>query len=162
MKRKLLCLLLAIGMILSCILPAWATEQEETEETTPVILETVEINSVEDFLTFAQNCTLDSWSQDKIFILNTDVSLAGKDLCGMSLVNGFHYKIGILVSARVHGRAHIYGVKLAAFESFDCFFDIAGSESACKDEGSLTILDLAPVKLLTAAFSGIKHDHIGR
>ena len=98
MKRKLLCLLLAIGMILSCILPAWATEQEETEETTPVILETVEINSVEDFLTFAQNCTLDSWSQDKIFILNTDVSLAGKDFLPIATFGGIFEGNGHTVS----------------------------------------------------------------
>jgi len=98
MKRKLLCLLLAIGMILSCILPALATEQEETEETPPVILETVEINSVEDFLSFAQNCTLDSWSQDKIFILNTDISLGGKDFLPIATFGGIFEGNGHTIS----------------------------------------------------------------
>ena len=76
MKRKLLSFILVMCLLLGCALPAFA---EETEEITsaPVCTEVIEINSTEDFLGFAQNCTLDVWSQDKLVSLNANISLAG-------------------------------------------------------------------------------------
>lgn len=90
MKRKLLCLLLATLVLIGCTIPVLATESEaEAEETTaPVITETVAINSREDFLEFAKNCRLDSWSQGKLFVLNTDISLAGTDFLPIPTFGG--------------------------------------------------------------------------
>ncbi len=39
----------------------------------------VEINTVEDFLKFTENCYIDSWSNDKIVMLKSDISLDGVD-----------------------------------------------------------------------------------
>lgn len=41
---------------------------------------TVYINSAEDFVLFAENCKLDSYSRGKTFILNTDISFASSDV----------------------------------------------------------------------------------
>lgn len=41
---------------------------------------TVYINSAEDFVSFAENCKLDSYSRGKTFILNTDISFASSDV----------------------------------------------------------------------------------
>ncbi|MBQ6999466.1 MAG: hypothetical protein IJN67_00290 [Oscillospiraceae bacterium] len=75
MKRKLLSFILVICILFGCTLPAFAQEEETAD--LPVYTETIEINSTEDFLAFARNCTLDVWSQDKLVSLNTDISLAG-------------------------------------------------------------------------------------
>lgn len=74
MKRKLLSFILVICILFGCTLPAFAQEEETAD--LPVYTETIEINSTEDFLAFARNCTLDVWSQDKLVSLNTDISLA--------------------------------------------------------------------------------------
>lgn len=44
-----------------------------------ISIETIEINSVEDFLAFADNCHLDSWSANKIVTLQQDIDLSGID-----------------------------------------------------------------------------------
>ena len=90
MKRKLLCLILAAVVLIGCTIPVLATESEaETEETAiPVFTETIAINSREDFLEFAKNCRLDSWSQGKLFVLNTDISLAGIDFLPIPTFGG--------------------------------------------------------------------------
>ncbi|MBP0957187.1 MAG: hypothetical protein J5997_07465 [Oscillospiraceae bacterium] len=41
---------------------------------------TVYINSAEDFVSFAENCRLDSFSRGKTFILNADISFASSDV----------------------------------------------------------------------------------
>lgn len=75
MKCKLLSFILVICILFGCTLPAFAQEEETAD--LPVYTETIEINSTEDFLAFARNCTLDIWSQDKLVSLNADISLAG-------------------------------------------------------------------------------------
>ena len=47
----------------------------DTEETAPT--ETIEINTVEDFKKFADNCHLDSWSVNKVISLQKDIDLSG-------------------------------------------------------------------------------------
>jgi len=90
MKRKLLCLLLAALILLGCTVPVLATESETEPEDTevPVFTETIAINSQEDFLEFAENCRLDSWSQGKLLVLNTDISLAGTDFLPIPTFGG--------------------------------------------------------------------------
>lgn len=57
----------------------------ETEET---IQEIIEINSVKDFLAFAANCSLDSWSADKRVLLNTDISLSDTEFDSIPVFTG--------------------------------------------------------------------------
>ena len=95
--RRLFAWLLACALALTLALPGavWAvgddaepaaeaetesvdtqTASETTEET---VEDTVHIGSTEEFLEFAENCTLDSWSQGKRFILDCDLSLEDTD-----------------------------------------------------------------------------------
>lgn len=55
-----------------CVLTLSAAAAE-----TPV--QTVYIDSAEQFVQFAENCALDTWSQGKTFVLRTDISLADID-----------------------------------------------------------------------------------
>ena len=42
-------------------------------------MQTVYLDSAEEFAAFAKNCSLDTWSQGKTFILRADISLSGVD-----------------------------------------------------------------------------------
>ena len=53
------------------------TAAADTTEDTVIDIETIEINTVEDFLAFADNCHLDSWSANKIVSLKQDLDLSG-------------------------------------------------------------------------------------
>lgn len=80
MKRNLLSLLLAAALILGCAVPSFAEETQQEESS--LFTETITIETAEDFLLFAQNCILDTWSRNKKVLLMADISLAGSDfLC---------------------------------------------------------------------------------
>ena len=68
MKRKYLAALLALTLLFGLSMPAAAEELLDTPET-------IHITSAEEFLTFAENCVLDSWSQNKQVLLTADISL---------------------------------------------------------------------------------------
>lgn len=53
------------------------TTAEDAAEEAVIDIETIEINTVEDFLAFADNCHLDSWSANKIVSLKQDLDLSG-------------------------------------------------------------------------------------
>lgn len=53
------------------------TTAEGAAEEVIINIETIEINTVEDFLAFADNCHLDSWSANKIVSLKQDLDLSG-------------------------------------------------------------------------------------
>lgn len=82
MKRKIFSIFLSLLLLLSCISPALAAEE------TDVTREIIEIKSAEDFLSFAKNCTLDTWSQGKEFHLTADISLAGMDFTPIASFGG--------------------------------------------------------------------------
>lgn len=79
------------------------TTSEETISTEPVY-EEVSIDSLEDFLAFARDCRLDSFSQNKIFYLNADIDLTGTQFesipifCGSFVGNG-HSISGLQLTA---------------------------------------------------------------
>ncbi len=54
-----------------------AEEAAETTEEESVPTVTIEINTVEDFKKFADNCHLDSWSVNKVISLQKDLDLSG-------------------------------------------------------------------------------------
>ena len=108
MKRKLLSLLLAGILVLGCAIPAFAEEAETAEETeeVSVVMETIEIQTAEEFLVFARNCILDTWSQNKQVVLTADISLAGKDFqpiatFGGSFEGNGHTISGLLVADEI-------------------------------------------------------------
>ena len=63
MTKRIFCLLFSIFLLASAMLPVFATEEEETATQTEVVT-TLFIGSAEGFLSFAENCRLDSYSRD--------------------------------------------------------------------------------------------------
>lgn len=76
--RLLLSLLFAFALTLSAL-----AADEESEET-----EILRIGSVEDFLAFAENCRLDSYSMGLTVELDCDVDLTGEDFDGIPWFGG--------------------------------------------------------------------------
>lgn len=63
---RLFPILLAVWILTSLVLPAWATEES-----------TVTISNVADLQRFGKNCALDTWSQGKTVTLTADLDLSG-------------------------------------------------------------------------------------
>ena len=57
--------------------------EDEIAASVPVAIETIKISTAEDFLEFANNCKLNTWSDNKEVILTDDISLVGKDFYGI-------------------------------------------------------------------------------
>ena len=79
------------------------TESADTEAAAETVEETVHIGSTEEFLEFAKNCTLDSWSQGKRFILDCDITLEDTDfepipVFGGIFIGGGHTIRGLSIS----------------------------------------------------------------
>ncbi|WP_317853878.1 hypothetical protein [Chakrabartyella piscis] len=64
---------LAVLLLLQLIAPSLVLAVE-TEE-----VETISISNVEEFLTFAKNCTFDQYSAEKTFVLTADIDLTGSE-----------------------------------------------------------------------------------
>lgn len=77
MKRKITSLLLAVTVLFGCAQRVFADETPTAPEEDTLLRQTVTIQTAEDFLLFAKNCQLDTWSQDKEVLLTADISLAG-------------------------------------------------------------------------------------
>ena len=56
-----------------------AAARTESEALPQITEEAIHIAGVEDFLSFAESCTLDTWSQDKVFVLDCDLDLSGRE-----------------------------------------------------------------------------------
>ena len=97
MKRKLFAAAMALLLLTGLCPNAFAAELEETEP------EVLRIGSAEDFLAFAENCALDSWSQGAQVQLLADISLEGTDFApiptfGGSFDGGGHTISGLSVT----------------------------------------------------------------
>lgn len=90
MNKRILSFLVMAVLIFSLFVPVYATETEEpTEETVEeIVARTLTIASVEDFLKFAQNCRLDSYSQNLEVILESDIDLSGVPFEGIPHFSG--------------------------------------------------------------------------
>ena len=86
MMKRLLSILLCAGLLLSCVFPVFAkeTDKKEAEETKTVLT----IKTVADFLEFAENCRLDSYSQDLTVSLEADISLYDTDFVDIPIFCG--------------------------------------------------------------------------
>lgn len=138
MKRNLLSLLLVATLLMGCAFPVFAEDAETEESSTP--LETITIETAEDFLLFAQNCTLDTWSQNKKVLLMTDITLAGTDfVCiptfGGELdgnghtIQGFHLDSSINPAglfSYLQATAYVHDLKVAGTVAPDGDAAIAG------------------------------------
>ena len=82
MNKRLVCLLMSFVLLLSMAMPVSAEPSEEAE---PIKLS---ISSPEEFLTFAQNCRLDTYSQNLQVSLETDLDFADSDFVSVPIFSG--------------------------------------------------------------------------
>lgn len=89
MLKKVLCLLLCLTMLSGIAVTVFAEEAEETEP--PVEITTITIETLDEFLAFAENCLLDAYSQNLCVELKADLDLSGLDFAGIPIFCGtFH------------------------------------------------------------------------
>ena len=98
MKNKLLCLLLCLAVLLTLAVPVHAEEETASGETetaptegTPaeeVPMTELRIYTTEDFLEFAENCRLDSYSRNLLVLLEQDIDLNGVNFSGVPIFCG--------------------------------------------------------------------------
>lgn len=81
--RKYCCLFLCLCLAFSSI-TAYAKEDKTTE----TVENTLTISTTEEFLTFAENCRLDSFSKDLTVCLDADIDLTGVDFEGIPIFYG--------------------------------------------------------------------------
>lgn len=84
MKRLRLAFCLA--MILSVLLSAFALPAEASAEEAP---ETVDIADLQGFLSFAESCSIDSYSAGRRFRLVSDIDLQGRDFSPVQIFLGY-------------------------------------------------------------------------
>lgn len=108
MFKRLIGLLLCAVMLLGMAIPAYATESEESTE---IVVTTLQIATAEEFLKFAENCRLDAYSQNLLVSLETDLDLSGYEFVGIPIFNGTfdgnHHKI---TGLRIKGDGSMQGL----------------------------------------------------
>lgn len=87
MAKKVMRLFLSVLLLLSLFFPVFATETEETSLPEPVITR-LYISNPEALLNLAENCRLDSYSQNLAVILLCDMDLTGIDFPGIPIFCG--------------------------------------------------------------------------
>ena len=126
MKKRLCVLLLGMVLFTESFTFVWAKEGDNTQETIttgtqtgaieeqkdvdadikddidaliPKNIEEITISSAEDFLKFAENCKLDTWSVNKKVVLAKDISLLGIQFNGVPTFGGVFDGCGHTISA---------------------------------------------------------------
>ena len=95
MMRRLWAALLALCLVLALTLPVFA-EGEGTDIAEEK--ETYHIGTVEDLLQLADYCRLDSWSENRTVVLDTDLELTGSGFTGIPSFSGVFEGQGHTVS----------------------------------------------------------------
>ena len=106
MDKKLIGLFLVLSLLLTISFPVFAQETEETGEDTTlegVIQETteavyLEISNRDEFLAFAENCRLDSYSLGLVVTLKRSIDLEGIDFSGIPTFSGIFAGNGHTIS----------------------------------------------------------------
>ncbi len=97
MTKRILCILLSLMLLLSLSAPGLAAEtkqKEAAQEAVEIPEKKLTISNLQQFLTFAENCRLDSYSLGLTVQLKTDLDLSDKNFesipifCGTFLGNG--------------------------------------------------------------------------
>ena len=82
MNKRLVCLLMSFVLLLSMAMPVHAEPSEETETFK------LSISSPEEFLTFARNCRLDTYSQNLQVSLEADLDFTDSDFISVPIFSG--------------------------------------------------------------------------
>lgn len=86
MNKRIISFFLCVFLMLGMVVPAYAEEAEYTAEE-PVFQELM-ISSTEAFLEFAENCRLDTYSQNLAVTLSADIDLTGHSFGGIPIFSG--------------------------------------------------------------------------
>lgn len=81
-NNRLSCKFLSFVLIFALACTLFPGERAAAKE------ETIYIHSTEDFLSFAKECSLDSWSRDKEVLLEADIDLSGTDFESVPVFTG--------------------------------------------------------------------------
>ena len=85
MSKRIIGIMLCLVLLLGMALPVYA-ENEEAEEAAPRTA--IQLRSLEDFLQFAENCRLDSYSQNLDVSLEADLDFSSADFAGIPIFSG--------------------------------------------------------------------------
>ena len=85
LTRRLWAALLALCLTLSLALPVFAEGESDTE---PEAKETYHIGTVDELLQLADYCRLDSWSENRTVVLDTDLEVTGSGFTGIPSFSG--------------------------------------------------------------------------
>lgn len=86
-------------------------ERQEEEAEEEIVREIVEINTEQDFLAFAEECSLDSWSLHKLVRLNADLDLSDVDFGAIQVFAGTFDGQGHTISGfRYSGDGYVAGL----------------------------------------------------
>ena len=89
MYKRIICLLLCAFLMLGMAVPAYANETETEEETVEeIIWQELAISTTEEFLEFAENCRLDTYSQNLSVTLKADIDLTDHTFSGVPIFSG--------------------------------------------------------------------------
>ena len=89
MHKRIICLLLCVCLMLGMTVPVYAEEPDALDGTVgDVVLRELTISTVEDFLEFAENCRLDTYSQNLSVTLKADIDLTGHTFSGIPIFSG--------------------------------------------------------------------------
>ena len=127
MNKRIICFLFALVMTFSLIMPAYAVQDEEvtpeTEEIVDIPVKHLTISTLDDFLEFARNCRIDSYSQNLEVKLETDIDLSGISFAGIPIFCGTFL-----------GRSHtISGISITSDGSYQGLFRYLTSSALVRD-----------------------------
>ena len=88
MSKRIFSLILCLCLLASLAFPVLAEEIGETEEAEQAAVTELTISSTDDFLAFAENCRLDSYSVNLVVYLEADIDLTGRDFRGIPIFCG--------------------------------------------------------------------------
>ena len=95
LTRRLWAALLALCLTLSLALPVFAEGESNTE---PEAKETYHIGTVDELLQLADYCRLDSWSENRTVVLDTDLEVTGSGFTGIPSFSGVFEGQGHVIS----------------------------------------------------------------
>lgn len=122
MLKRILCACMAALMLLGAPSVAFAKQNKSTGQTEPVEEETqrvIHLEKREELLALAEDCRLDTYSQDLKVVLKCSIDMAGCDFTGIPYFNGTFEGRGFTIS----------GLKITADGSYQGFFRYLGEDA---------------------------------
>lgn len=121
MNKRLFSILLCLFLLAAMVVPVSAVEEEQQEEI--VEIRKISVSTAEEFLEFAENCRLDSFSRNLEVTLEADIDLSGTSFAGIPTFSG-----------TLQGKGHkITGLSLDGEGSYQGLFRYLTQEALVRD-----------------------------